>query len=123
MKRLVVRVSPDDRVGKQARPSKATLDGKRDRLGNAEVRGVEAVALLGQELRAMDFADHERRRPALDGRDDLFSDAVEVLEALLDDIVGDQLDLHDGQVLGHAPATPRLALRFLGLDLRLRLCA
>ncbi len=123
MERRVIGESSDDRLGEQAGPSETTLDGKRDGLGNAEVRGLQPVALLEQKLRAMDFAHHERRRPTLDGRDDLFSDAVEVLEPLLDDVVWDELDLHNGQVLGHAPATGRLAPRLLGFGLQLGLCA
>ena len=109
----MVGVAADDRVGEQAGSGESALDGEDDRVGDVKLGRVEPVAVLSEVLQPANPTVHERRRAALERREHLLADALEVLQPDLQDLVGDDLDVNDGQMLGEgsAPGWLRAPLR------------
>jgi len=112
----VVPEAADHRLGQQPRPGESALDGHLDRLGDVERGRAQAVAVLTEKLQAANPAAHQRGRSALEGREDLLTDLLEVLQAHLQDFVGDDLDVDHREVLRDAPTAGRLRAG-LGLGL------
>ena len=106
-------MAADDRVGEQAGSGESALDGEDDRVGDVKLGRVEPVAVLPQVFQPVNPTVHQRRWAALERREHLFADALEVLQPGLQDLVGDDLDVDDRQMLGDgsAPSWLRALLR------------
>jgi len=114
VQRQVIRPAAHDRVGQQPRAGKAALDRELGHFGDLDRGPGQAFAVLADEFGPHDPQVHQRGLSSLERVADLFADALEGVEALAVDLVGDDLDHDLRQMLRQRLAAGGLRARRLG---------